>query len=110
MIESDSEEEEEEESDEKKVMQNSPTFPSLPSTSKVTYNMDTDISLLEAPTFTTIDRGPSQPMVDLTWDHEVDLMGKKVRQNNINQSEFKHLYLFKQPIKIQSVFLCSQSK
>ncbi len=43
--------------------------------------MDTDISLLEAPTFTTLDRGPSQPMLDLTWDHKVNLIGKKVRKS-----------------------------
>ena len=87
MIESDSEEEEEDEDDEEKVkkdaMQRStspPLIPHLPpsTSAKVTYNMDTDISLLEAPTFTTLDRGPSQPMVDLTWNHDVDLIGKKV--------------------------------
>ncbi len=44
------------------------------------YNMDTDISKLEAPTFTTLDRGPSQPMLSLTWDHKVNLMGKKVSE------------------------------
>ena len=43
------------------------------------YTMDTDISQLEAPTFTTLDRGPTQTMIDLTWDHKVNLIGKKVR-------------------------------
>ena len=43
-----------------------------------TYNMDTDISQLEAPTFTTLDRGPSQPMMSLNWDHKLHLIGKKV--------------------------------
>ena len=43
-----------------------------------TYSMDTDISQLEAPTFTTLDRGPSQTMINLNWDHNVNLMGKKV--------------------------------
>ena len=55
----------------------------LPSTSgaqaTTMYTMDTDISQLEAPTFTTLDRGPSQTMIDLTWDHKVNLIGKKVR-------------------------------
>lgn len=55
----------------------------LPSTSgaqaTTVYTMDTDISQLEAPTFTTLDRGPSQTMIDLTWDHKVNLIGKKVR-------------------------------
>jgi E3 ubiquitin-protein ligase Hakai len=40
--------------------------------------MDTDISQLEAPTFTTIDRGPSKTMLNLKWDHMVNLVGKKV--------------------------------
>ena len=56
--------------------------PNLPSTSggqtATVYTMDTDISQLEAPTFTTLDRGPSQTMIDLTWDHKVNLIGKKV--------------------------------
>ena len=43
--------------------------------------MDVDISQLEAPTFTTLDRGPSKTMMKLKWDHPVNLMGKKVRQN-----------------------------
>ena len=59
------------------------TDPNLPSTSggqsAAMYTMDTDISQLEAPTFTTLDRGPSQTMIDLTWDHKVNLIGKKVR-------------------------------
>lgn len=43
-----------------------------------TYSMDVDISKLEAPTFTTLDRGPSKTMMKLKWDHPVNLMGKKV--------------------------------
>ena len=43
-------------------------------------DMDTDISQLEAPTFTTLaDRGPSQAMLNLLWNHEANLIGKKVR-------------------------------
>ena len=59
----------------------SSTDPNLPSTGgqpAALYTMDTDISQLEAPTFTTLDRGPSQTMIDLTWDHKVNLIGKKV--------------------------------
>ncbi len=44
----------------------------------LSYNMDTDISQLEAPTFTTLDRAPSQPMLSLQWDHTANLIGKKV--------------------------------
>jgi hypothetical protein len=47
-------------------------------TSVQTYSMDTDISLLEAPTFTTLERGPSQTMLSLSWDHPANLIGKKV--------------------------------
>ena len=46
--------------------------------SGVQYDMDTDISKLEAPTFTTLDRGPSQTMINLKWDHKLNLIGKKV--------------------------------
>ena len=53
-------------------------LPSSGGQSTALYTMDTDISQLEAPTFTTIDRGPSQTMIDLTWDHKVNLIGKKV--------------------------------
>ena len=43
------------------------------------YSMDTDISTLEAPTFTTLSsQGPSQ-INSLIWDHPVNLIGKKVR-------------------------------
>ena len=59
----------------------SSTDPNLPSGGvqpAALYTMDTDISQLEAPTFTTLDRGPSQTMIDLTWDHKVNLIGKKV--------------------------------
>lgn len=82
MIESDPEDEE--------MPQENPPCDPVPSTSSgipppqpgqapaATYNMDTDISLLEAPTFTTLDRGPLQPMLSLKWDHKVNLIGKKV--------------------------------
>ena len=68
-------------------------------TTGVNYDMETDISQLEAPTFTTIgkswkqpygenwkinmfvlaDRGAPQAMLQLQWDHTVNLVGKKVR-------------------------------
>lgn len=40
--------------------------------------MEADISQLEAPTFTTITRGPPEPMLRLKWDHKVNLIGEKV--------------------------------
>lgn len=41
-------------------------------------DMEADISQLEAPTFTTISRGPPEPMLRLKWDHKVSLIGEKV--------------------------------
>lgn len=40
--------------------------------------MEDDISKLEAPTFTTINRGPPEPMLRLEWNHKVNLIGEKV--------------------------------
>lgn len=40
--------------------------------------MEADISQLEAPTFTTISRGPPEPMLRLPWNHKVNLIGEKV--------------------------------
>ena len=40
--------------------------------------MEADISQLEAPTFTTICRGPPEPMLRLKWNHKVNLIGEKV--------------------------------
>lgn len=43
-----------------------------------TIDMEADISQLEAPTFTTISRGPPEPMLHLEWNHKVNLIGEKV--------------------------------
>lgn len=43
-----------------------------------TIDMEADISQLEAPTFTTISRGPPEPMTRLKWGHKVNLIGEKV--------------------------------
>lgn len=43
-----------------------------------TIDMEADISQLEAPTFTTISRGPPEPMLHLAWNHKVNLIGEKV--------------------------------
>ena len=37
----------------------------------VTYSMETDISKLEAPTFTTIERNQQAAMQALDWEHQV---------------------------------------
>ncbi|KAL0274480.1 UNVERIFIED_CONTAM: hypothetical protein PYX00_006889 [Menopon gallinae] len=41
-------------------------------------DMEADISQLEAPTFTTISRGPPEAMLRLRWGHPVNLLGEKV--------------------------------
>jgi E3 ubiquitin-protein ligase Hakai len=40
--------------------------------------LEADISQLQAPTFTTINRGPPEPMLHLTWNLPVNLIGEKV--------------------------------
>lgn len=45
------------------------------------FDMEEDISKLEAPKFSTIDRGPPEPIHDnnkLKWDYKVNLIGEKV--------------------------------
>lgn len=55
-----------------------PKYSRGPEMSTPTYNMDTDISTLEAPTFSTLNKGPSQTMMSLRWDHQVNEMGRRV--------------------------------
>lgn len=43
----------------------------------ITY-LDADITKLEAPTFSTINKGPPEPMLRLNWDHKTHLIGEKV--------------------------------
>ena len=72
-----------------------PNLPSGGGQPAALYTMDTDISQLEAPTFTTLDRGPSQTMIDLTWDHKVNLIGKKVSINKfrgVRRGNFRVTY------------------
>ncbi|KAI4457857.1 e3 ubiquitin-protein ligase hakai-related [Holotrichia oblita] len=47
-------------------------------TFKIVVDLEADISQLEAPTFTTINRGPPEPMLRLNWNHKVNLIGEKV--------------------------------
>lgn len=44
----------------------------------ILVDLEADISQLEAPTFTTINRGPPEPMLRLDWSHKVNLIGEKV--------------------------------
>jgi E3 ubiquitin-protein ligase Hakai len=43
-----------------------------------TIDMEADISQLEAPTFTTLQKRPIEPMLRLQWDQKVNLIGEKV--------------------------------
>ena len=50
----------------------------------LSYSMDTDISTLEAPTFTTLSHGPGSNNVlqTLKWDHPPTLIGTKESEKN----------------------------
>uniref|UniRef100_A0A336M854 E3 ubiquitin-protein ligase Hakai n=1 Tax=Culicoides sonorensis TaxID=179676 RepID=A0A336M854_CULSO len=64
---------------EKKISDESTTNADVSEVNKVpTIDMEADISQLEAPTFTTISRGPPEPMLHLDWNHKVNLIGEKV--------------------------------
>ncbi|XP_064084279.1 E3 ubiquitin-protein ligase Hakai-like isoform X1 [Macrobrachium nipponense] len=73
------------------------------------YDQDCDISSLEAPTFTTLDRGPPAPMLRLTWDHPVNLIGEKVLSPRIHicDSCNKPILIYGRMIPCKHVFcLC----
>ncbi|CAL8072167.1 unnamed protein product [Orchesella dallaii] len=55
-----------------------------PKDSSVEFNIDDDISQLVPPTFSTISKGPPQPMLELSWDHQYLPMGEKVASPNIH--------------------------
>ncbi|XP_050342656.1 E3 ubiquitin-protein ligase Hakai isoform X3 [Nymphalis io] len=44
----------------------------------VKLEVPSDISQLEAPVFTTLQRGPPEPMLRLDWSHRATLIGEKV--------------------------------
>ena len=56
-----------------------------PDGSTPTYSMDTDISTLEAPTFTTLSHGPGSNNVlqTLKWDHPPTLIGTKESEKKL---------------------------
>lgn len=68
--------------------------------------MDADISQLEAPTFTTISRGPPEPMVRLKWDHKVSLIGEKVWNPMIHSCDLcdKPILIYGRMIPCKHVF------
>ena len=50
-----------------------PRTPSPPPPAASTFDMEADISMLEPATFTTINRGPPEPMLRLSWNHKVSV-------------------------------------
>uniref|UniRef100_A0A0K2UNF3 E3 ubiquitin-protein ligase Hakai n=1 Tax=Lepeophtheirus salmonis TaxID=72036 RepID=A0A0K2UNF3_LEPSM len=80
--------------------------------SSINYSMD--ISQLEAPTFTTLDRGPCQSMTMLQWDHGVNLIGKKVVNPMIHCCDkcLKPILIYGRMIPCKHVFClkCAQSE
>ena len=76
------------------------------------YDMETDISKLEAPTFTTIDRSNPASMVSLDWDHQVNLVGKKVLNPMIHSCDkcLKPILIYGRMIPCKHVFCLGCAK
>lgn len=76
--------------------------------------MEADISQLEAPTFTTISRGPPEPMLRLKWDHKVSLIGEKVLNPMIHCCDLcdKPILIYGRMIPCKHVFClrCARSE
>lgn len=76
--------------------------------------MEADISQLEAPTFTTISRGPPEPMLRLKWDHKVNLIGEKVLNPMIHCCDqcVKPILIYGRMIPCKHVFClrCARSE
>lgn len=77
-------------------------------------DMEADISQLEAPTFTTIQRGPPEPMLRLKWDHKVSLIGEKVLNPMIHCCDqcLKPILIYGRMIPCKHVFClkCARSE
>ncbi|XP_053632115.1 E3 ubiquitin-protein ligase Hakai isoform X3 [Cherax quadricarinatus] len=78
------------------------------------FDQDCDISSLEAPTFTTLDRGPPAPMLRLSWDHPVNLIGEKVLSPRIHICDAcnKPILIYGRMIPCKHVFClwCARSE
>lgn len=76
--------------------------------------MEADISQLEAPTFTTISRGPPEPMLRLKWKHKVNLIGEKVLNPMIHCCDqcVKPILIYGRMIPCKHVFClrCARSE
>ena len=76
------------------------------------YDMETDISQMEAPTFTTIDRSNPASMLALDWDHKVNLVGKKVLNPMIHCCDkcLKPILIYGRMIPCKHVFCLGCAK
>ena len=76
------------------------------------YDMETDISKLEAPTFTTIDRSNPASMLGLDWDQQVNLVGKKVLNPMIHSCDkcLKPILIYGRMIPCKHVFCLGCAK
>ncbi|EFN67678.1 E3 ubiquitin-protein ligase Hakai [Camponotus floridanus] len=76
------------------------------------FDLEADISQLEAPTFTTINRGPPEPMLRLRWDHRVNLIGEKVLNPMIHCCDkcLKPILIYGRMIPCKHVFCLSCAK
>ncbi|XP_069703319.1 E3 ubiquitin-protein ligase Hakai-like isoform X3 [Periplaneta americana] len=79
---------------------------------KSNFDLEADISQLEAPTFTTINRGPPEPMLRLRWDHRVNLIGEKVLNPMIHCCDkcMKPILIYGRMIPCKHVFCLSCAK
>jgi len=76
------------------------------------YSMETDISEMEAPTFTTIDRSNPASIQALDWDHAVNLVGKKVLNPMIHCCDkcLKPILIYGRMIPCKHVFCLGCAK
>ncbi|XP_023341004.1 E3 ubiquitin-protein ligase Hakai [Eurytemora carolleeae] len=76
------------------------------------YNMESDISQLEAPTFSTLERNIPASMQALEWDHQVNLVGKKVLNPMIHCCDLclKPILIYGRMIPCKHVFCLGCAK
>ncbi|RZF32020.1 hypothetical protein LSTR_LSTR007098 [Laodelphax striatellus] len=75
-------------------------------------DLEADILQLEAPTFSTINRGPPEPMLRLRWDHRVNLVAEKVLNPMIHCCDkcLKPILIYGRMIPCKHVFCLACAK
>nr|CAG4643985.1 EOG090X06V5 [Lepidurus arcticus] len=89
-----------------------PVIPAEPVEEAKPIDLEADISQLEAPTFTTLNRGPPEPMLRLNWDHSVNLIGEKVLNPMIHCCDkcLKPILIYGRMIPCKHVFCLTCAK